>query len=332
MNMKKTALALAVASVAAAPIIAAAEGALYGSMRYGFETKSDGLVDAVAAVAQVDHGTPGVPASPAVAAVAAGNQDNTVSQFKNFGSRFGIKGETDLGNGLTAFGKWEAHMFGAALRDFQVGLKGDFGVVYMGDGIDHAWDTVMSTDNTWWYGGVRHLTDGIQSNAITYQNTFGAVSIGATVRMKPEDDNDLEEDVDQYELVASFAAGPINIGLGVSDIKTNVADPEPTLGFIVGGENGGFVWALDYQMQDAETGDADKSSLQIDVGFGSFYGQYGMQETDGLDPEPFTIVLGYTHTIGPRTLMYFEYAGNDPDNDTQDTENIFAAVLKYDIL
>ena len=211
MNLKKTAIALAVASVAATPILASADGSVYGSMRYGFEYKDDG-------------GT-----------------TNTVSQFKDFGSRFGIKGETDLGNGLTAFGKWEQRMFstGVGVRDFKLGLKGDWGTLYMGDGIDHAWDTVMSTDNTWWYGGQRKLTDGVQSNAITYQNSWGAIGLGATVQMNKQLVNANEETTDAYELVGTWGIGtPIHVAIGVTDAKAKPTDPEPIVGFVVGGEVG----------------------------------------------------------------------------------------------
>ena len=89
MNLKKTAIALAVASVAATPLVAAADGTIYGSMRYGFENTGDGFVrDANGNI--------------------TGNNTEAVNQFKNFGSRFGFKGDTDLGNGLTAFGHWHS--------------------------------------------------------------------------------------------------------------------------------------------------------------------------------------------------------------------------------
>jgi predicted porin len=209
MNLKKTILALAVAGVAAAPMMASAAGhgpdsAVYGSMRYGVES--------------VDNG----------------GTTERVTTLRNFGSRFGIKGETDLGNGMTAFGKWEAHMFGAALRDFQIGLKGDFGQVYAGDGINHTWDSYMSTDDTWWYGGQSHLSDGVQSNAITYMGGAGAVSFGITAQMNAQAVNADEETVDAIEIVVAFDAGPVNIALGMTDVKTSPVDTEAVTGLVQG--------------------------------------------------------------------------------------------------
>ena len=311
MNFKKTAIAVAVATVAATPILASADGSVYASARYGFETQD------------------------------AGGTSERVNQFKNFGSRWGIKGDTDLGNGLTAFGHYEAHMFDVAktatnsgdLRDFKIGVRGGFGEVYMGDGIDHAWDTFMTTDGTWWYGGQSHLFDGVQSNAITYMGNFGPVSLGVTAQMKPEANNANEESVDTFEIAGAFDAGVVNIAVGISDAKTSPTDTEAVVGFVVSGAAAGFTYAVDYQMQDAPSGsNADRTSLQLEGGFANFYAQYGMQETDGSNVEPTNLVLGYTHSIGPRTLMYFEYHSADPDTAGSDSTDTIAAVLKYDIL
>jgi predicted porin len=342
MNLKKTAIALAVASVTATPIIAAADAAVYASMRYGFEYVDNKRVAATAAVAQVDHVNGAGPGVAPVAAVPAGNENNSISQFKNYGSRFGIKGETDLGNGLTAFGQWEANMSDGSLRDLKIGVKGDFGTLFMGDKINHAWDTIMTTDNTWWYGGDRHLTEGVQSNALTYQNTWGTIGLGVTVSARPESNNANEETANEWELVGTWNINsPIYVALGLTDNTVNesdttssatATDPETIYGIIVGGQTSNWVYAFDYQWQDdSSAGNDAASSWQIDASFGNFYGQYGSQDRDSQSNTPTTLILGYTHNIGPRTLMYFEYAAKDEDT-SQDTENTFAAVLKYDLL
>lgn len=309
MNLKKTVLSLAIAGITAAPMIASAAGhgpdsAVYGSMRYGVES------------------------------VDAGGTTERVTQLRNFGSRFGIKGETDLGNGMTAFGKWEAHMFGAALRDFKIGLKGDFGQVYAGDGIDHTWDSFMSTDDTWWYGGSLHLSDGVQSNAVTYMGAAGPAQFGVTLAMGEQANNADEEMVDAIEAVVAFDAGPVNIALGLSDVSNNVAanDPEPVIGFVVKGAAGGFGYKVDFQSQDAiNNGTADQTSLQLQGSFGSFYAQYGTQETTGVTASPSALVLGYTQSLGPKTLVWYEFRNADADT-AADAVTTIAATLKYEIL
>jgi predicted porin len=306
MNLKKTILALAVAGVAAAPMMASAAGhgpdsAVYGSMRYGVES------------------------------VDAGNGLETVTTLRNFGSRFGIKGETDLGNGMTAFGKWEAHMFGAALRDFQLGLKGDFGQVYVGDGINHTWDSYMSTDDTWWYGGQSHLSDGVQSNAITYMGGAGAVSFGITAQMSAQTPNANEEAIDAIEIVVAFDAGPVNIALGMTDVKTSPVDTEAVTGLVLKGAAGDFGYKVDFQSQGAAAGATDDlSSLQLQGSFGSFYAQYGSQDTGPATPT--NLVLGYTQSLGAKTLVWYEFISQDADVVGTDTSTTIAATLKYEIL
>jgi predicted porin len=306
MNLKKTILALAVAGVAAAPMMASAAGhgpdsAVYGSMRYGVES--------------VDNG----------------GTTERVTTLRNFGSRFGIKGETDLGNGMTAFGKWEAHMFGAALRDFQIGLKGDFGQVYAGDGINHTWDSYMSTDDTWWYGGQSHLSDGVQSNAITYMGGAGAVSFGITAQMNAQAVNADEETVDAIEIVVAFDAGPVNIALGMTDVKTSPVDTEAVTGLVLKGAAGDFGYKVDFQSQGAAVGSTDDlSSVQLQGSFGSFYAQYGSQDTGPATPT--NLVLGYTQTLGAKTLVWYEFISQDADVVGTDTSTTIAATLKYDIL
>jgi predicted porin len=306
MNLKKTILALAVAGVAAAPMMASAAGhgpdsAVYGSMRYGVES--------------VDNG----------------GTTERVTTLRNFGSRFGIKGETDLGNGMTAFGKWEAHMFGAALRDFQIGLKGDFGQVYAGDGINHTWDSYMSTDDTWWYGGQSHLSDGVQSNAITYMGGAGAVSFGITAQMNAQAVNADEEAIDAIEIVVAFDAGPVNIALGMTDVKTSPVDTEAVTGLVLKGAAGDFGYKVDFQSQGAAVGSTDDlSSVQLQGSFGSFYAQYGSQDTGPATPT--NLVLGYTQTLGAKTLVWYEFISQDADVVGTDTSTTIAATLKYEIL
>ena len=75
MKFKTTAIAMAVAGVVAAPVAAQAADEIYASARIGVWAHKD-----------------------------SGDNNTAV---KSFSSRFGAKGETDLGNGLTGFGRFE---------------------------------------------------------------------------------------------------------------------------------------------------------------------------------------------------------------------------------
>ncbi|MCH7881833.1 MAG: porin [Proteobacteria bacterium] len=301
MKFKTSAIALAIASIVSVPMVASAEGSLYASARYGFSSADSGVTG-----------------------------EDTVNSLHNFGSRIGIKGSTDLGNGMTGYGQWEAHLFGGGLRDFKVGVKGDFGDIYMGDGINHAWDSVMSTDGTWWYGGGMHLTDGVQSNAITYQGGGGGVSFGVTIQMAGEfDANDdpepIQEDMDATELVVSFDVGDITLAVGITDVEGS----ETITGLLAKGSAGDFYWAVDYQMQDAVGTFGDRTSLQFEGGTGPFLVQYGMLDDD-TGAEPTALVLTYTKSLGPDTLVYFEYFTKDSDGG--DDPNTLGIVLKHNLL
>jgi len=312
MNLKKNILALAVAGVLAAPMMASAAGhgpdsAVYGSMRYGVQS------------------------------VDAGGTTERVTELRDFGSRFGIKGSTDLGNGMSAFGKWEAAMVGGGLRDYQLGLKGDFGQVYVGDKINHAWDSYMTTDDTWWYGGQSHLTEGVQSNAITYMGGAGAVSFGITASMSAQSTNANEEAIDAIEVVVAFDAGPVNIALGMTDNKVSPTDEEGVVGLVVKGSAGDFGYKVDFQSQGAASGSTndDATSFQLQGSFGSFYAQYGSSDTGAkgaASATPTNLVLGYTQSLGSKTLVWYEFHSADADVTGTDTVTTIAATLKYEIL
>lgn len=105
MKLKNLTMAIMVASLGAASVAAQADSSWYGSVRIGIEHVDDG--------------------------------SNDTTSFRNWYSRMGFKGETDLENGLTAFGHYEfsvdtdnADNGNGALgtRKAYVGLKGGSGV------------------------------------------------------------------------------------------------------------------------------------------------------------------------------------------------------------
>lgn len=314
MNLKRTLLSLAVASVAAAPIMAsAADGSVYANVRYGFTQADDG-------------------------------QPENVNKLKDMGSRWGMKGDTDLGNGMTAFGHYEQRMthqtavdqdkqtVGDNVRSLKVGVKGDFGQVYMGDDINHTWDTMMTTDDSWWYGGAMHITEGLQNNTITYMGGSGPVSFGISAAMTKQGANVNEESVDAMEIGVSFDAGVAQIAVAMSDAKTATADPEAVMGVVVKTTAGPLGVALDYQTQDGIGTDSDLTSMQLQVSMDNFLFQYGENENGKVDlTTQSNMVLSYYTSLGPNTLIWYEYGNVDFDSSKDDSSNI-SATLKYNIM
>ena len=239
MNLKKTAIALAVASVASAPIIAAADGSVYASARIGFEYKD------------------------------TGGTKNTI--IRNHSSRMGLKGETDLGNGMTAWGKYEFAVNATggdnagvlSRRHGVIGIKGDFGDVFIGQTYHTFYNYVVGpSDNPWFGSGYAMVSyTGRTGEAITYNGDFGIVSIGGTAYLanaKTAGDNNAPgdgtttgsvdtEDFDAYELALGVDAGPVRLAFAVQDKDSATGtDPDPIYAFHLGGSAGGFSYSGGY--------------------------------------------------------------------------------------
>ncbi len=178
--MKKKIIALAIASVIAAPVAMAGAPTVYGQINANVES-----IDAKNA---------------------AGVDQNLGTQVNDRSSRIGIKGSQDLGNGLKAIYKLEfgVDVDGAGTfsdRNQYVGLAGNFGTVLIGT---HDTPTNMSDPGFGFggNGGLRHTSLTSQSslrggeiranNVIAYISpSFGGVTIAvAAVPSEGDEIND----------------------------------------------------------------------------------------------------------------------------------------------
>ena len=308
MKFRTTAIAMAVAGIAAAPVaVQAGADEVYASARVGLTYTDTGDV------ADFD--------------------------IKSMASRFGMKGETDLGNGLTGFGRYE---FGVnessgsgSTRHLYTGLKGDWGSVLMGKTY-HTWYNfvVGPLDNPWWYSGVTMVEyRGRTDSAITYAGGAGAISFGATAYM----DRDTEETApDGIELGVSFGLGDSTIGVAYSSVDEDGAiggqgstgDDEDIIGVAWSGIGiGDTTLGVSFMMQDDDTG------IVVDWLFGNAYLHVEQLSVDAADADPLTLTLGYTQSLGRKTTMWYEIASVDADTGNSDDDTTFiAATLKYDII
>ena len=266
--------------------------------------------------------------------------DNNQWDVRSFSSRFGAKGETDLGNGMSGFGRYEWDVDfnndvgedDISVRHRYVGLKGGFGSVLVGQTYHTFYNFVVGpTDNPWWHSGYAMVNyRGRTDNALTYAGSAGVVNFGASVYMTPDAE---EETVDQTEVGLSFAIGDITIGLAAQTTADDTAqgsagNDETILGLAVSGINLGPVsLGVGLQSQD------DDSSFLIDAGISNFYVHIEALSIDATDQDRLSTTLGYTLSLGRKTTMYFEL--NQIDNDTGDSDDdrtAAMAVLKYDII
>ena len=317
MNFKTSAIALAVAGTVATPMAAQAD--LYASARIGIENVDTGGISDL--------------------------------RVRSFGSRFGVRSETDLGNGMTGFGRYEWDVDfhdsdsggnvqdGITMRHRYVGLKGDFGSVTVGQAYHTFYNHVVGPlDNPWWGSGYYMVNyRGRTDNAISYAGTFGAVSIGATAYFLHESE---EEAPDQLELAGSFGIGDMTLGIALQNTASDTAHgsagtDDDILGITLHGISFGMVsMGFGYQQQE------DDSSIVADFGIGNAYVHVELgsadadsaSSTSGDDEDKTLVTLGYTQSLGRKTTAYYELVSRDADTgDSDDDATILRAVLKYDI-
>jgi len=314
MNFKTSAIALAVAGTVATPMAAQAD--LYASARIGLEN--------------VDT---------------AGTSD---VRMRSFGSRFGVRSETDLGNGMTGFGRYEWDVdFQSSntstnddigLRHRYVGLKGDFGSLTIGQTYHTFYNHVVGPlDNPWWASGYamveyRGRTDG----AVSYAGGTDNLTFGATAYFLWEADEELP---DQLELAASFGVGDLGtIGVAMQTTETTQGSADTDDDIIAvtwhGLSFGDVSMGFGYQQQE------DDSSIVADFGIGNAYVHVEMLSADaasaasfsGDDEDQTLMTLGYTQSLGRNTTAWYELVSYDADSGNSDDDaTIIRGVLKYDI-
>jgi predicted porin len=274
------------------------------------------------------------------------------TDVKSFASRFGARGETDLGNGLTGFGRYEWDVDfnndtggggedDISLRHRYVGLKGDFGSVLLGQTYQTFYNFVVGpNDNPWWHSGYAMVNyRGRTDNAVTYAGSAGDFNFGATIYMY-NDPN--EEDIDQWEVGGSMGIGDLTLALAAqgavnSDTaQGSVGDDDTIYGASLTGLSFGMVtMGFGAQMQH------DDTSGLIDVAIGNAYVHLEVLDTDadsaasysGDDETHVSLTLGYTQTLGRKTLIYYEINNTDNDSGNSDDDHqAVMAVLKYDII
>jgi predicted porin len=201
--MKKSLIALAVASAVSAPAFAATSNVdVYGRLNM--------------AVSIID------------------DQPSTTSdlQFSSFGSRLGFKGSEDLGGGLKAIWQIESGINPdeqngtLASRNSFVGLAGDWGTALIGNhdtplklvgrAVDLFGDTIGDSRNVMGGG-----SDARADNVVAYISpTFSGFHVAAAFSTDPFSAATAAGDVDDrtvYNLAAIYSNGPVYLGFAYGD-------------------------------------------------------------------------------------------------------------------
>ncbi len=274
--MIKTAIAGAIVAATTATTIA--DTSLYGRFRAGLVCTDDGTTD--------DCG------------------------LENRSSRFGIKVNQEISDGLTAFGKYEFGVNldeGASLQTVRqtnrlayVGLKGGFGEVSIGSRWSPMYSYVMSpVDPFQLLGGTSgnnlYSSTYRRADTVNYKNKFGTTGMHLQLVM---DDGDAGNDaVDEVQIGAGFKAGPVNLGAAYRD----VTDGNSQIGLHAGSKFGMANLGLSAILTDVDGGN-DVTELHGLVGFGLGGGRginlgLGYMDVDGASSNPMTVSAEYEHKL-----------------------------------
>ena len=312
---KSSALALAIAGTMAAPV-AMAESGFYMSARLGAEMNTS---------------------------------DNAADEATTFGSkssRMGWRMETDLGNGMTAYGKYEISIPTTSVRDLYAGLKGSFGDFQIAEASYAAFYNHVTgpVDQPYWIAqqGIFSQGTGRTQNHISYAGGGDAFSFGISVEANGTDENsDLDKTVggavkaspsptygntgiSGTQIGASIALGDWTISAGMRDAEDSLF--KKTNGSLTGiGFNGTIG---DIYLAGSFMSDDDDDGMQLYAGFGSFFVNYGQYDDDSANTTPTSIGVGYARSIGRNTTFWAE--ADTVDSDGGDDTSTIIATLRYD--
>jgi len=306
----------------------------------------------VAAPVAVQAGADEIYASARVGLWYRDENDTTNIAVRSFSSRFGARGETDLGNGMTGFGRYEWDVDfnndtdgggedDISVRHRYVGLKGDFGSLLVGQTYHTFYNfAVGPTDIPWWHSGYAMVNyRGRSDNAVTYAGGGGAIAFGVSAYF----DNDTEEtEPDVIEAGISFDIGDMTLGVALQNFGDDTitggsyGTDDDILGVVLSGISFGSV-SMGVGVQSQE----DDTSLLVHVDINNFYIHAELLQADaasassisGDDEDKMALTLGYTQSLGRKTTMYYEAFSKDEDSGNSDDDKTrVMAVLKYDII
>ncbi|MFP8965469.1 porin [Pokkaliibacter sp. CJK22405] len=304
--MKKSIIALAVAGALAAPAISMADATLYGRIheRVVFQESNDAAI-------------------------------------QNAGHRLGVKGESEMDSGLTAFYQLETEYqsmddtasqaaSGAPAADLHVrlafaGVKGDFGTVTVGR-LNNPYSDIYTADIFEYNSGIYEASTFRLGNAITYatpdMNGFGAaVGLSAT----GEGDSDTYNDADSYLAQVHYSANGLTAVAAYQSYNSTDAsgDTEDDYGLGLSYTVNNLLFAGYYEHSENDASeDVDNWDLAVQytmdktkLGF-----LYGESDKDSNDEQ--RAMVGVYHDLGGGADIYAEYGIYDDDNGTNDDDNV----------
>ncbi len=292
--MKKSLLALAVLASAAGAANAASSVTMYGRMDVGYES--------------AHHDGKSV------------TQDNGVANTNM--SRFGIKGQEDLGNGLAATFKLEGRFNGDTGsyakdmfdRESTVGLKGNFGSIRFGRAtaaLENGLGDFVIGERALGFSNYASATR--HSNSAFYDYSMGGLTAGANVSTKGGDSGNAAEGTGKigYGLYAKYSAN--NFGLGAAYQRDGVALTKEW-GVAASYTFNPVTLGASYADQKIDGTSTHTKTINAFVSGAvtandTVYAQYNRVKVTNASATT-AYGLGYNHALSKRTSVYGEVARN----------------------
>lgn len=327
--MKKSLIALAVAGAMTAPMIAQADATLYGSFRIGLQN--------------VDGGDTGV-------------DDQS--------SRFGIKGDIDLGlDGTKGLFHWEAQANNATVTDqtqplgsrlAYIGAAGDWGKLLIGKQYHPHYLLINAPTNIFnpgdggygerfnlgnsALGKTGHFMKRTESTIAYYTPKMGGFQlIGGLVLATDNDDsnNSVDETVDAVNVAGTWSGAGFTVSASYGEIEvSNVPGAETeteVFGVAAKYKLDGLELMAKYEDKETNTGPTENSDENVwelaaryTVGATSVYGRFADYEDKTSSTDYDQWGIGVQQKMG-KGRVFAEYV----DNDSNDTSNPDRAVLGY---
>lgn len=261
-------------------------------------------------------------------------------------SRFGFKGSGDVGNGLTALGRYEFETTTDKelpnVRDLRVGyvgISGGFGTVTVGQqwsAYFNSFGTLASPTYSVGYFLYSSVAGGVfrGSNTVKYANSFGPVSLELDVRLNESGEGgDVAEKIagDGYGLGLTFnATDNLAIAAAFDSEENNPSIDEETgfstpvedtdrMGIAAKGIFGGFGITAGFQNVEQGVSEIDSTYLWLSSNLGEKTSLLlGLSQADNGTTEPEQITAGLYHKLGGGLRIYVEHLTLDLDDGTDD--------------
>ena len=302
--MKKNLLAAAVASTLVAPMAVSADDAPNESTWYG-------RISTVLQHNSVDGGS-----------------SNTA--VKGAGSRFGVKGSQDLGNGMSGLYRYEFQVDSATARIraedgrrlAYVGLKGGFGQVLIGSQWSAPFIYVGTYMEPWYYHSAYAYSGQFRlQKSISYSNSFGPVSMQLDLQF--DGDNANSTSTDSVGVGVGVTAGPATLGFAYTNQDGGASADTKYTGLAFSVPFGNVTVGGGWNKSETGATETDGATVNVVVSSGKLTGGIGFADYDGGS----NVILHGRYNFSGSTAAYTEIQSLDNDASADET-NIVVGLRK----